>query len=99
MSKLVLAMLTDDDKLERFEELDMSWVDQFNKEFQQQAKVPFNEQIYKEELVEMTSHAILNSMVLTESDEEFQVNREPLKEKIRRLFGYDTTAENQVSAS
>ncbi len=94
MSKLVLAMLSDDDKLEKFEEMDMSWVEQFNKEFQQQANVPFNEEIYKEELVDMTSHAILNSMVLTENDEEFRVNREPLKEKIRRLFGYDQ--ENQV---
>jgi len=97
MSKLVLALLTDDDKMMKFEELDMSWVEQFNKEFQQQAKVPFNEEIYKEELVEMTSFAVLNSMVLTENDEEFRVNREPLKEKIKRLFGYEQQQETQVS--
>jgi uncharacterized protein (UPF0128 family) len=92
MNKLVIAILNEKDQLEKFEEIDMSWVDQFNKEFQQQNQVnnvPFQKKIYEEEIVEMTSFAILNNMVLTENDEEFRVNREPIKTIIRRLFGYE----------
>jgi len=92
MNKLVIAMLNDKNELEKFEELDMSWVEQFNKEFEKQTKdsgVPFAKNIYEEELVEMTSYAILNNMVLTENDEQFLVNREPLKVIIRKLFNYE----------
>lgn len=96
MSKLVIAVLNDQNGLEKFEELDMSWVDSFNKEFENQ-KVPFKEEIYREELVEMTSYAILSGMVLTENDEEFRVNREPLKTIIRKLFGYESAEPTNTS--
>lgn len=96
MSKLVIALLDEDGKLEKFEEFDMSWVEQFNAEFKKN-EVPFKEKVYQEELVEMTAYAILNGMVLTENDEQFRVNREPLKATIRRLFGYEQPQEDQVS--
>lgn len=72
----------------------MSWVEQFNKEFEKQ-EVPFKEDIYQEELVEMTSYSILNALVLTENDEEFRVNREPLKSIVRKLFGYEQPESEQ----
>ena len=99
MSRLVLALLTEDNQLERFEEIDMSWVDQFNKEFEKQAAdtgVPFAKNIYEEELVEMASYSVLNGMVLTENDEEFRVNREPLKNIIRKLFGYEQPQQQEA---
>lgn len=90
MSKLVIALLTDDNKLEKFEELDMSWVDKFNKDFQEQSKnLPFNKDIYEEELIDMTSWSILSNFVETSNDEEFKVNREPLKNILRKIFGYE----------
>jgi len=98
MSKLALAVLNEKNELEKFEEIDMSWVDQFNKEFEK-SDVPFKEKVYQEELVEMTSFAILNGMVLTENDEEFKVNREPLKSTIRKLFGYEQPQEDQVPST
>ena len=98
MSKLVIGMLNEKNELERFEEIDMSWVEQFNKEFEK-SDVPFKEKVYQEELIEMTSYSILNSMVLTENDEEFRVNREPLKATLRKLFGYEQQQENSLSAS
>ncbi len=94
MAKLVLALLTDENQLQSYHELNMEWVDTFNKEFESQ-EVPFKEEIYKEELVDMTSHAILNQMVYTEDDEQFKVNREPLKEIIRKLFGYEQQQQQQ----
>lgn len=98
MSKLALAVLNEKNELEKFEEIDMSWVDQFNKEFEK-SDVPFKEKVYQEELVEMTSFAILNGMVLTENDEEFKVNREPLKSTIRKLFGYEQPQEDKVPST
>jgi len=101
MSKLVLAMLNEKNDLEKFEEIDMSWVEQFNKDFQKQTTdsgVPFAKNIYDEELVDMTSYSILNSMVLTENDEEFRVNRSPLKATLRKLFGInDEQSETSLS--
>jgi hypothetical protein len=98
MSKLVLALLSDDGKLEKSEEFDMSWVEQFNKEFQTQ-QVPFKKQVYEEELTDMTSYAILNGMVLTENDEQFRVDRTPLKAMIRRLFDYEQPKQQEASLS
>ena len=86
MAKLVLATLTDDNKLEKFEEIDMSWVTRFNEEFKENPQM-FSEKIYNEELIDMTSHAVLNSFVETEDDSQFVVNREPLREILRKLFG------------
>jgi len=93
MSRLVLAMLSDsEDKLESFHELDMGWVNEFNKQFEQQ-EVPFAEEIYKTELVEMMSVSVLNNLVTTTNDSEFIVDKTPLQNIIRKLFGY--TIENQ----
>jgi hypothetical protein len=85
MSKLVLALLTDDNQLQKFEEVDMSWVEKFNEEFKKN-EIPFKEEVYREEFVEMTSFAVLKDFVYTENDEEFIVNRDPLKVKLKKLF-------------
>jgi hypothetical protein len=95
MSKLVIALLNEDNQLEKFEEFDMSWVEQFNSEFKKnEGPVPFVKDIYEEEMVEMTSFAVLNGLVLTENDEQFRVDRSPLKLILRKLFGYEVPAQN-----
>jgi len=102
MNKLVLALLTDDNKLERFEEIDMSWAEQFNQDFEKQTKdsgVPFAKNIYQEEFVEMASYSILNSMVITQNDEEFRVNHEPLKTMLRKLLNYEQPEQEQPTES
>ncbi len=88
MSKLVIGLLSENDQLEKFYEIDMSWVDQFNSEFEKN-EVPFKEEIYQEEFLDMSSLAMLNEFVYTEDENQFQVNREPLKEILRKLFGYE----------
>lgn len=88
MSRLVLALLEDDtDKVESFHELDMSWAQTFNEQFEK-TDVPFKETVYKEEFVDMASYSVLNNLVVTENDEEFRVNREPLKIILKELFKY-----------
>jgi hypothetical protein len=85
MSKLVLALLSDDNQLQKFEEIDMSWADKFNEEFKKN-EIPFNEEVYKEEFVDMTSFAVLKDFVITENDDEFKVDRTPLKNKLAILL-------------
>lgn len=88
MSRLVLALLADDsDKLESFHELDMSWADEFNKQFEANKEaIPYVESVYQEEFCDMSSYAVLNNLVITESDEEFRVNRTPLINILHKLF-------------
>jgi hypothetical protein len=87
MSKLVLALLSDDNQLQKFEEIDMSWADKFNEEFKKN-EIPFKEEVYKEELTDMTSIAILSQFIAESNDDIFQVNREPLKEILRKIYDY-----------
>jgi len=87
MSKLVLALLDDSNKLERFHEINMDWVAKFNEAFEKN-ELPFKEDVYREELIDMTSYAVLNELVTTESDEEFRVDRTPLHNILFELFGY-----------
>jgi len=92
MSKLVLALLNDEGTaLENYHELNMDWVNQFNDEFKKQSEnIPDKEKIYQEELVDMTSIAILNNFVTTSNDEEFRVDKTPLKNILYKLFGYSS---------
>lgn len=90
MSRLCLALLEDEsDKVTAFHELDMSWAETFNEQFEKNKQtLPYVEQVYKEEFVDMASYAVLNNLVATENDEEFRVNREPLKIILKELFKY-----------
>ena len=88
MSKLVLALLSDNNQLQKFEEIDMSWADKFNEEFKKN-EIPFKEEVYREEFVDMTSFAVLKDFVVTQNDDEFQVDRTPLKNKLVKLFYED----------
>jgi len=85
MSKLVLALLSDDNQLQKFEEIDMSWADKFNEEFKKN-EIPYKEEVYRSEFTDMTSYAVLKDFVVTQNDEEFQVDRTPLVNKLHKLF-------------
>jgi len=87
MSKLVLALLDDKDQLQKFHEINMEWVEKFNESFEK-SDVPFKADVYKEELVDMTSYAVLNELVTTENDEQFRVDRTPLHNILHKLFGH-----------
>ena len=90
--KLVLAVLDDSNSLESYQEIDMSWVEIFNKDFESQSKdIPEQERkkIYSAEFIDMTSYSVLNSMVTTEDEEQFRVQRGPLKIMLAKLFKYD----------
>jgi len=94
MSKLIIGLLSENNQLEKFHEIDMSWVSQFNNEFEKN-EVPFKKEIYQEEFLDMSSLAMLNEFVYTEDENQFQVNREPLKEILRKLFGYERQQEQK----
>jgi hypothetical protein len=87
MNKLVLALLDDNNQLQKFEEIDMSWVEKFNEEFKKN-EIPFKREVYEEEFIDMTSFAVLKDFVITTDDDEFKVDRTPLKNKLVSLF-YD----------
>ena len=89
MSKLILGLLSDDNQLQKFEEIDMSWAEKFNEEFKKN-EIPFKREIYQEELTDMTSIAILSQFIAAANDDIFQVNREPLKEILRKIYEYTT---------
>lgn len=88
MSKLILGLLSDDNQLLKFEEIDMSWAEKFNEEFKKN-EIPFKEAVYREEFVDMTSFAVLKDFVVTQNDDEFKVDRTPLKNKLVKLLYED----------
>ncbi len=94
MSKLVLALLNDNNQLEKFHEINMEWVQKFNEAFEKN-ELPFKEDVYREELIDMTSYAVLNELVTTTDDEQFRVDRTPLHNILAKLFGYDTEKQQQ----
>jgi uncharacterized protein (UPF0128 family) len=88
MARLVIALLEDDsDKVQAFHELDMSWTEAFNQQFEKN-ELPYKPEIYAEEFVDMASYSVLNNLVTTESDEQFKVNRDPIKIILKELFKY-----------
>lgn len=85
--KLVLAILGDDNKIEKFKEIDMEWVKSFNDTFEKN-DIPYKETVYKSEFIELCSANLLDSFVQTQNDEQFKVDSTPLKEILQELFDY-----------